>query len=530
MRAPAKLTLIVGAATALASCMLDLAGKAGSPSGATASGDGGATTTTATASTATASASASSSSSSGSGAGGAGTGGAAPVCGNHVVERSEECDDGNLAAGDGCSTTCTIELLDACPGLPISLAPPGITIAGDLTGDHDDLHPGCGTNRIDVIYEVTPTVSGTLVATLQGAYDKSLSVRSSCADSPISELACATGMGDLAVNRWVYAGVKYDVVVDAAEAPFTLKLDLSKCGDGAAQSLEECDNPADPTCIGCFKCAGPGEVFDPDSRHCYRLFPNDGVDWKTARSKCLQWGGDLVAVSSPAESDFLKTKFDNVWSGATDVVTECDYHWSNGEPWAPRWRNNEPNNSGANENCGVFFNTGDMDDRNCDEHHDALCERAPGGYCNDNIVQPGEECDDAITAVAFTCSGCVVTCPAGQIEDPVTRHCYEIVTAFAATWTDAQTACAAKGGYLAAINSSIENGLLQPSVGVPMWIGGSRGSAFRWINTDPFCYLNWSGNVPSPGPKLDCVTMQPNGTWTNEVCDTKKGYVCEHDN
>ena len=531
MRTPAKLTLLLGAAAALASCMLDLAGKPGSPSGATASGTGGATTTTTSTSSATASATATSSSSGGAGAGtGTGTGGAAPVCGNLAVEGREECDDGNLAMGDGCSPTCTIEPLDACPGLPIALAPPGITIAGNLAGDHDDLHPSCGMNQLDIVYEITPTVSGTLVATLTGAYEKSVSLRSSCADSAAAELACTSGAGVLAVSRWVYAGVKYQVVVDAKEALFSLQLDLSKCGDGAAQGLEECDNAADLTCIGCFKCAGPGEVFDPSTRHCYRLFQNDGVDWKSARAKCLSWGGDLVGVGSAAESDFLETKFDNVWSGATDAVTECDFHWVNGEPWEPRWRPNEPNDSGGNEDCGVFFNSGDMDDRSCDEHHDALCERAPGGFCGDNIVQPGEECDDAITSSAFTCSGCVITCPSGQIKDPATHHCYELVTALAATWSDAQTACVAKGAYLAAINSSLENGLLLASVGAPLWIGGSRGGSFRWINTDPFCYLNWSGNVPSQGQKLDCVVMQSNGTWTNEVCDTKKGYVCEHDN
>ncbi len=32
-----------------------------------------------------------------------------PVCGNGVVEGSEECDDGNLVNGDGCSSTCELE-------------------------------------------------------------------------------------------------------------------------------------------------------------------------------------------------------------------------------------------------------------------------------------------------------------------------------------------------------------------------------------------------------------------------------------
>ena len=34
-----------------------------------------------------------------------------PVCGNGIVEGDEECDDGNNADGDGCSSTCTFECL-----------------------------------------------------------------------------------------------------------------------------------------------------------------------------------------------------------------------------------------------------------------------------------------------------------------------------------------------------------------------------------------------------------------------------------
>ncbi len=32
-----------------------------------------------------------------------------PVCGNGVVERGEECDDGNLRSHDGCDAECHIE-------------------------------------------------------------------------------------------------------------------------------------------------------------------------------------------------------------------------------------------------------------------------------------------------------------------------------------------------------------------------------------------------------------------------------------
>jgi cysteine-rich repeat protein len=39
----------------------------------------------------------------------------APVCGNNTKEGTEECDDGNTTAGDGCSATCTTEVTPPAP-------------------------------------------------------------------------------------------------------------------------------------------------------------------------------------------------------------------------------------------------------------------------------------------------------------------------------------------------------------------------------------------------------------------------------
>jgi cysteine-rich repeat protein len=44
-------------------------------------------------------------------------------CGSGVVEPGEECDDGNLVDGDGCSATCTIEPCWECTGNPSTCAP-----------------------------------------------------------------------------------------------------------------------------------------------------------------------------------------------------------------------------------------------------------------------------------------------------------------------------------------------------------------------------------------------------------------------
>ncbi|RME57426.1 MAG: DUF4215 domain-containing protein, partial [Candidatus Dadabacteria bacterium] len=58
-----------------------------------------------------------------------------PVCGNGIVETGEDCDDGNIEDGDGCSSTCQIEFMFPTCGNGI-LEPPeecddGNTVNGD---------------------------------------------------------------------------------------------------------------------------------------------------------------------------------------------------------------------------------------------------------------------------------------------------------------------------------------------------------------------------------------------------------------
>jgi cysteine-rich repeat protein len=54
-----------------------------------------------------------------------------PVCGNGILEPGEQCDDGNLINGDGCSCTCTIET----PPPPPPVCGNGILEAGEQCDD-----------------------------------------------------------------------------------------------------------------------------------------------------------------------------------------------------------------------------------------------------------------------------------------------------------------------------------------------------------------------------------------------------------
>ena len=62
------------------------------------------------------------------------------VCGNSLVQGSEQCDDGNKAGGDGCSAICTVELADQEPNADAGddqTVSEGESVSLDGTGSND---------------------------------------------------------------------------------------------------------------------------------------------------------------------------------------------------------------------------------------------------------------------------------------------------------------------------------------------------------------------------------------------------------
>ncbi len=82
-----------------------------------------------------------------------------PVCGNGVVEGSEQCDDGNTVDGDGCSATCTTE---AGGGGASATNGASLYSSKSCAGCHGDTGAGSGSN---------PAVAGKTATDLQSACD-----------------------------------------------------------------------------------------------------------------------------------------------------------------------------------------------------------------------------------------------------------------------------------------------------------------------------------------------------------------------
>ena len=97
--------------------------------------------------------------------------GSAQTCGNGVAEAPEECDDGNLIDGDGCSSACLLENASArCDGVPTSAGTQldAVRIASGLSSPVHVAAPPLDPNRLFVV-EKTGNIriikNGTLLAT-----------------------------------------------------------------------------------------------------------------------------------------------------------------------------------------------------------------------------------------------------------------------------------------------------------------------------------------------------------------------------
>jgi len=184
------------------------------------------------------------------------------VCGNGKAEFPEQCDDGNLAAGDGCSATCTMDdtaTVSACPGMGYRLkataaAPGTVSFAGDTTslanagGSAVGCTPaGAGNNAV---YAITPTIAGSLSLKLLAGYPEALlHVRRECSDSA-TQFDCRVAlpaMSPIETSIPVNAEETVYVYVDgntSSKGLFVLdaKLTAAGCGNGAIDSAEECDD------------------------------------------------------------------------------------------------------------------------------------------------------------------------------------------------------------------------------------------------------------------------------------------------
>lgn len=134
-------------------------------------------------------------------------------CGDGTQSGTEECDDGDLEDGDGCSSTCTVELDVFCA----TLAP---LVIGSDTSDN-----ASGTNALsasciapggrEVAYDFTALADGTLTVSVGSTASIGLYVLEGCGEAA-PELACSATGSEVSVP--LLAGAQVTVVVDGLAA------------------------------------------------------------------------------------------------------------------------------------------------------------------------------------------------------------------------------------------------------------------------------------------------------------------------
>lgn len=117
-------------------------------------------------------------------------------CGDTFLNPPEQCDDGNTAAGDGCSATCTVEPLanaNTCPGHTVNLSgtSPAETRRSTVTVDTTSLPSNtgsvCGGSGPEGVLAITSDIDGQLSIKSTASHPVILHARSVCND-PTTEI------------------------------------------------------------------------------------------------------------------------------------------------------------------------------------------------------------------------------------------------------------------------------------------------------------------------------------------------------
>lgn len=186
-------------------------------------------------------------------------------CGNGNLDtRVEECDDGGIAPDDGCSETCTLEEGWSCPqpNAPCELCGDGVVDGGETCDDGNrDGGDGCAAD--------CKTIEAGHVCPTEGAE----CVAERCGDG---EVAGAEGCDDGA--RLSGDGCSFLCQLEpgwVCDTPGQACRE-AVCGDGVVEGLETCDDANDVASDGCDACVLQ-DGFKCDASGCVSITCGDGA-------------------------------------------------------------------------------------------------------------------------------------------------------------------------------------------------------------------------------------------------------------
>ena len=367
-------------------------------------------------------------------------------CGDGTVSSVEECDDGNTANGDGCSSTCSIET--------------AATETNCADGADDDADGAVDCADSDC---ASDGACATPAEDCANGSDDDGDGQADCADSDCAAAPDCATPEDCAV-----AGDEDgDGSADCADSDCaTVDGCFEVCDDGVDNNGDGTTDCADPTCsdaVVCESFCGDGVVdagegcdngeansdIDPDAcrNNCQPAFCGDGV-FDTGE-QC-----DSGTNNSDTQADSCRTtcKLPTCGDGAVDTGEQCDSGGDNSDTAADACRtscalptcgdgavdtgegcdagadNSDTAVDGCRTNCarstcgdGVL-DTGEACDNgaaNSDTTPGACRTRCVLAYCGDGTVDAGESCDSGTDNSDTVADACRTTCVAASCGDGV---------------------------------------------------------------------------------------------------------------
>ncbi len=264
------------------------------------------------------------------------------LCGDGFVDDSEQCEDGNTASGDGCSSQCSVEPGYACTGTPsvcatvcgdgfkagMETCDDGNMVAGDCCTSDCQAGPGCEiepnntdatannwnamainnvmkafndpANDLDVFRINVPTgFTGALTAeVLDGPLgttcasnniDSYLTLRNSAGTTLADDDDSGPGFCSLLTVTNLASGAYYVEQKRRPSAPrgfatydYTLKLAMTLCGNSVVEGPEQCDDGNTTSGDGCSAACTVETAYDctgvPSVCTAWETICNDGLD------------------------------------------------------------------------------------------------------------------------------------------------------------------------------------------------------------------------------------------------------------
>lgn len=131
----------------------------------------------------------------------------------------------------------------------------------------------------------------------------------------------------------------------------------------------------------------------------------------------------------------------------------------------------------------------------------------------------------SMLAAAALCAGAANAAP---VQWAVNGHWYEAVSAPGVTWSQANAAAQAAGGYLATLTSKAENDFVYGAVAVadqPLWLGATQAAGvsdvadgWSWVTGEVWAFTNWAPDEPNnpigTETALSFAGFSP-GNWNN---------------